>query len=486
MSVLTGTPGGETIFGTSAKDTIIGLGGNDYLIGLAGDDILYGDRQTSLDEIKVVVTGDAFNASAGIFPTLGLYVNGKLAGTQQVTASRKAGEFQEVTFTTDAFSSSAPNTISVRLLNDKFSNAGGVISDNNLYFKSVAVNGTPLSNAGNPWLRHDGLVWGTGSYNISWSASPALAAGGQSGNDVLVGAGGNDTLYGGAGNDTLYGDNARLTVEVTAAAQLYDSVANPSPNGAPLVGLFIDGVQVGTSQYVNANAALGETQTLIFQTQNITQGGKLEVRYLNDIAGVFPGDDPLAPGEIPDRNLLVKSVKVSSGSSEKTFSPANAEFYKVTDPAYLAAGMPEFKSGVETLAWNGGLQFHIGNGSGLFVASGNDVLVGDDGNDVLNAGRDTGSFSVVGGAITTLTPGDVLTGGKGADTFQYAGGFGADTVTDFEKGVDTLQLAANIASFSLVDALNGVLVDFGGGQGVFLQNVSSASLMDDIALVASA
>jgi hypothetical protein len=34
--------------------------------------------------------------------------------------------------------------------------------------------------------------------------------------------------------------------------------------------------------------------------------------------------------------------------------------------------------------------------------------------------------------------------------------------------------------------LNGVLVDFGGGQGVFVKNLTSADLMDDIALIAAA
>lgn len=485
MTTFTGTTAPETIFGTATEDTIIGLGGSDYLIGLAGDDILYGDRKTALDEIKVSITGRAFDASVGLFPTFGLYVNGKLVGTQQVTASKMANEFQEFTFFTSQFSDSENNTVRIKLLNDKFSNTGGVIKDNNIYVQRVSVNGTALSNTGHPWLRRDGLVWGTGAYNIDWTAAPELAAGGKAGDDYIAGAAGSDTLYGGGGNDKLFGDNTPLTIEVTAAAQLYDTTGRPSPNGAPLVGLFLDGVQVGTAQHVNANEAAGETQTLIFQTANITQGAQLEVRYLNDIAGVWPGDAPLEPGEIPDRNLYIKNVKITSAAGEQTFLPTDATVYQVTEPGYIAAGLPEMRPGQENLAWNGSLKFDINAAVGLALANGNDTLFGGDGSDILNGGADTGSISVASNLIR-VTGGDLLTGGKGADFFQYAQGFGADTITDFENGIDKLQLAATAASYSLVDALNGVLVDFGGGQGVFVKNLTSADLMDDIALIASA
>jgi Ca2+-binding RTX toxin-like protein len=485
MAVLNGTPNPETIFGTNTKDTIFGLGGNDRLFGRNGNDTIYGDGATALDAIKVRITGQAFDSVANIFPTFGLYVNGVLVGTEKVTARRTMGEFQEFTFNTGALSNVNPNSISVKLLNDKYAVVDGLAKDNNIYVQSVAVNGTELSTAGNPWLRPDGLLWGTGGYNINFTAAPALATGLVGGDDFIVGNEGSDTLYGGAGNDALYGDNAPLTIEVVASAQLYETLGNPSPNGAPLVGLFIDGFQVGTAQYVQANEQLGETQTLVFQAQNITQGGTLELRYLNDIAGVHPGDEPLAPGEIADRNVHIKSVKVT-GSKTETFTAIDAETYQVTDPAYLGAGNPEFRDGQEILAWNGSLKFNIGTGTGLFLAGGNDVLVGGTGEDILNGGRDTGSVAIIGGAITVTGTGDLLTGGGSADLFQYAHGFGVDTITDFEKGVDSLQLAANAASFALVDALNGVLVDFGGGEGVFLQNINSTNLTDDIVLVASA
>lgn len=69
--------------------------------------------------------------------------------------------------------------------------------------------------------------------------------------------------------------------------------------------------------------------------------------------------------------------------------------------------------------------------------AGDDLVVGGAGQDIVigGAGRDT----VVGGAGH-----DQLAGGAGSDTFVFESGFGRDVVLDFQKGVDTLQIQANI------------------------------------------
>jgi Ca2+-binding RTX toxin-like protein len=67
--------------------------------------------------------------------------------------------------------------------------------------------------------------------------------------------------------------------------------------------------------------------------------------------------------------------------------------------------------------------------------SGNNVLNGGLGNDVLNGGA--GDDTLIGG------PGNnTLTGGPGHDTFLYqAGNTGHDTITDFNFGIDKLDLS---------------------------------------------
>lgn len=315
-------------------------------------------------------------------------------------------------------------------------------------------------------------VFGTGSNDVLFTNRL---------NNTLIGLAGNDVIQGGNGNDKLFGDNGLMTIRVVAGAQLYNSPRRPSPNGAPLVGVFVDGKMVGDPQYVNADFNKGQTQTLTFQTRIVTRGRNIEVRYMNDIA-----DGDVAKGM--DRNLILKSITVNDAV---TFTPRNADFYKVTEPLYLQAGQPEFRNGSEFMAWDGGQFFNTRQAPGLFAGRGNDVLSGGNGNDTLNGGGDCGTFAVnttTSGQkqVSVVAQGDVLSGGAGADTFQYVKGDGADFITDFQKGTDKLQILADRSAFNLVDAINGTLVDFGGGQGVFLNNVSSANLMDSLVLVTSA
>ncbi|MQQ08315.1 S8 family serine peptidase [Epibacterium sp. SM1979] len=108
---------------------------------------------------------------------------------------------------------------------------------------------------------------------------------------------------------------------------------------------------------------------------------------------------------------------------------------------------------------------------------GNDRLVGGAGADDLNGGvgRDrliagTGADTLAGGRGN-----DTLTGGRGADQFNYAEGWGDDTITDFNVGAgDVLDFSDTDLSFSdLTIAAQGddVLVSV-GNDSILLRNVS--------------
>ncbi|MDQ2095982.1 M10 family metallopeptidase C-terminal domain-containing protein, partial [Rhodalgimonas zhirmunskyi] len=89
---------------------------------------------------------------------------------------------------------------------------------------------------------------------------------------------------------------------------------------------------------------------------------------------------------------------------------------------------------------------------------------------------------------------DTLTGGNGADTFVFTTGFEADTVQDYETGIDTLQLssglwsgtltAAQVVSSFATDTGTDVVFDFGGGNIITLVDVATTTgLEGDILIV---
>jgi Ca2+-binding RTX toxin-like protein len=90
--------------------------------------------------------------------------------------------------------------------------------------------------------------------------------------------------------------------------------------------------------------------------------------------------------------------------------------------------------------------------------AGNDIIVGGSGNDVIIGGR--GNDTLTGGAV-----GGTVSGG---DTFVFAAGFGADTITDFDAvgtGTLTTQDLLDISARGITAADFGVRVVVTAGVG---------------------
>lgn len=120
----------------------------------------------------------------------------------------------------------------------------------------------------------------------------------------------------------------------------------------------------------------------------------------------------------------------------------------------------------------------------LVGQAGNDTLTGQGGSDTLNGGA--GNDLLVSGNSDGAS--DLLAGGSGSDTFRFRAfgrSFGSDIITDFEAGVDTIDIAGTGVSgdsiaISQVEA--GVLVTATNGNTasvvgtVLLEGVALASL----------
>ncbi len=104
-----------------------------------------------------------------------------------------------------------------------------------------------------------------------------------------------------------------------------------------------------------------------------------------------------------------------------------------------------------------------GNDS-LFGGRGTDQLFGDAGDDFLSGDRDN----------------DTLTGGVGRDTFALSTGGGLDIITDFEKGIDLIQLPAGLnfdgISIQSIGSNAVITIKSTSEQLAQLNNVQSSSI----------
>ncbi|MFC3631212.1 calcium-binding protein [Paracoccus angustae] len=111
----------------------------------------------------------------------------------------------------------------------------------------------------------------------------------------------------------------------------------------------------------------------------------------------------------------------------------------------------------------------------LAGGSGNDDLEGGLGNDVLAGG--TGRDHLEGGVGN-----DILTGGSGADVFEFEWGDGRDRVTDFQNGIDRIELD-DFSRAQVQQVINGARQDgadlvltIAPGTIVVLEDVQKAEL----------
>ncbi|MDW3181514.1 DUF6851 domain-containing protein [Roseobacter sp.] len=125
-----------------------------------------------------------------------------------------------------------------------------------------------------------------------------------------------------------------------------------------------------------------------------------------------------------------------------------------------------------------------GDGDDVLVsAGGGDILDGDGGNDVL-LGGDEDDILIGGGG------GDVTTGGAGADIFSFdasdapaASGFTAEFITDFESGVDKVELSGyaglSFDTFSWTSAEAGVALVLPNNRFIVFEGIDDESELSE-------
>ncbi|MDE4190133.1 calcium-binding protein [Phaeobacter gallaeciensis] len=223
---------------------------------------------------------------------------------------------------------------------------------------------------------------------------------GSGGQDTLFGGDGNDVLTGGSGTDLLFGGDGDDVFYAFSNASGHDDYSGGADNDQLIA------VSTGSgSSYSVSIGSVSTVETFIngraTQTVNISADGYTDVSSITNLQTA--GD---AMGSI------------IGGSND------------------------DYLSGFDLV--NGG----VGWSDNINAGSGNDTVYGNAGNDTLNGAA--GDDQLNGGVGD-----DVLTGGTGADEFRFnsAQAFRTDVITDFEDGLDQIELfnSDQITSFNVYD-----------------------------------
>jgi len=313
---------------------------------------------------------------------------------------------------------------------------------------------------------------------------------GGAGNDILWGGADDDNLSGGTGTNKLYGGTGR-----SDAATYYEHEAPITVTlafGRGVTGSAIGGGANDTLYSIEDAHGSEFDDTLTGASNNNLLWG----RGGNDILIGMAGADTLHGGDGNDL-LFGGTGKDFLGGDDgnDTLIGGNGDDYlfggQGKDSIQAGSGEDLIRAGSNADNVSGG-----NDADEIYGENGADVLKGDKGQDYLKGGNGDdelkgglGGDTLIGDGGEDILKGgignDSLTGGADADTFVYkdSGSDGADTIEDFETGVDTVDLLTfGFASFAQIEALandttDGVLIDFGTGNTILMIDYFKADML---------
>jgi hypothetical protein len=201
-----------------------------------------------------------------------------------------------------------------------------------------------------------------------------------------------------------------------------DGGTNPNVNAAPILKRAYFKIENMYLNQLNKETEIGYYLTLIFETRNSDEDGKITDRTL---------DLSLLSRAISNIEDAYKTSRIVSGAAswllqyDNAFGTGNFSDFKQDFPEYTAyfdiiqnGNVLLGKDGSETVNGASGIDIIRGNSGGntLNGSSGNDVLYSGTGNDALDGG----------------TGDDSLIGNSGDNTYIFKKGYGKDTVIDYE------------------------------------------------------
>jgi Ca2+-binding RTX toxin-like protein len=499
---ITGATGNDVLSGNDGNDVLIGLGGNDTLDGGNGDDVLRGGTGDD-----TLVGGAGSDTASYSDATVGVTVNLSLTGAQVTGAgSDSLSEIENLTgsaFNDALTGDSGANLIGGGAGDDLLDGGAGADALTGGTGHDVYI----VDDAGDSTLELEG----EGTDTVRSSVTQALAANvenleltgsaaidgtgnglanlitGNSGANVLSGGAGIDILIGGAGNDRLDGGTDGSADSLAGGADNDTYVINES--GEVITEAEAEGRDRVISSISFVLGANVEELQLVGTAANGTGNGLDNLIIANDARNVIDGAGGIdtVSYEASDEGVTVRlddvrgpwmtgwSSDIGFGN-ERGFSggPGGSSGGNGTSDGRGGFADGDRLVNVENLTGSAFNDQLFGNNLAnvLTGGAGNDTLNGEDGNDVLDggAGRDTlnggiGNDVLRGGADNDSLDGDNgndlldggtgndrLTGGAGNDVFLIDDLGGTDTISDFRRGQDKIDL-------SEIDAKSGTAAD---------------------------
>ncbi|MDC0657824.1 calcium-binding protein, partial [Leisingera sp. SS27] len=393
----------------AGDDLVLGGIGNDQFLGGAGNDTLKGGDGADTYTYSL---GDGNDVIADYS---GQKVNDRLVFTdvnaEDVTFSQNAGKDLVITLGNG-------DTVTVT---DHFENT---IEDMELI---EFADGTVLDLAGISAKSISDQVTDNGGDDTLVGTSGDDSLDGGAGNDRIDGGSGADTHNGGTGDDYLIGNTGADLFDGGEGVDTLDFTY--SSNGYTIdlsqsTAVFTDGFVEQVLNIENVIAGSGHNTLIGSDADNFLDGGRG-----NDTLSGGNGNDQLQGGDGDDNHQGGAGNDTLFGSIGDDFFDGG-EGIDTLDFSYSSNHFTVDLS-QSRATFSDGFVEQVTNIENLVGGSGNNTLIGSDADNQIDGGAGN----------------DTLTGGLGIDTFVFGNQFGSDQVTDFEDGVDRLNLDIEGVSF---------------------------------------
>ena len=306
---------------------------------------------------------------------------------------------------------------------------------------------------------------------------------GLDGDDWLDGLEGDDKLYGGDGNDRFMGGEGADEFVVGRGHDIVDDYRPDEGDTVRFAFELSEARVVEDGSFIKVTSGDGKNSVTFWWAEKAWFVKPAPVEPEPEVEPepvVEPADETESPAsseqptepepQVPSYNPVARIPDSTDGfnivDGRNPAEVTGAQELSGTNRKDWIRG----SDGKDVLRGNSGRDYLEGSGGNDFLSGGNarDWLVGGRGGDRLQGGKQD----------------DILTGGTGRDTFVFKAGHGADIVTDFAVGKDTLALLVeDPAEFSDLTIKKwakgtGARVEWDEGT-IFLEGVQRDALTED-------